>query len=144
MAMKQVARGALGGILFCALFAGVAAVAAQDADVAGEWSLTFTIPMRDRTVQGKLTLEVDGQDLKGTFQREGADTSSEVTGKIDGSSISFSMAGMGGRPGGGGPPGGGRGGMQITFEGTVEGDTMAGEFQVGQRGSGDWSAERAA
>lgn len=129
------------GAVACALIVGSWSMAAQEVDVAGTWNLTFTSPMRDRTVQGVLTLEVDGQDLKGTFQRQDSDAPSEVTGKIEGSSISFTMAGMGGRPGGA-PPGGGRGAMQITFEGTVAGDAMAGQFHVGDRGSGDWSAER--
>ena len=138
--------GLLAGMAICALLVGSVAVAEQDADVTGAWNLTFAFPGRDgsmRTIEGTLTLEVDGQDLKGTFQRAGGDTSSEVTGKIEGSSINFAMAGMGGRPGGGGPPGGGRGGgMQLTFAGTVEGDAMSGEFNLGDRGSGDWSAAR--
>jgi hypothetical protein len=134
--------GLLAGMAVCLLLVGSVAVAEQDADVAGAWTLTLTIPMRDgRTVEGTLTFEVDGQDLKGTFQRAGGDTSSEVTGKIEGSAISFTMAGMGGRPGGGG--GGGRGGgMQFIFAGTVDGDAMSGEFEIGDRGSGDWSAKR--
>ena len=139
--------GLFAGMAICALLVGSVAVAEQDADVAGAWDLTFTIPMRDggsRAVEGTLTFEVDGRDLQGTFLRAGGDTSSEVTGKIEGSAINFAMAGMGGRPGGGGPPGGGqRGGMQLTFEGTVEGDAMSGEFNLGERGSGDWSAKRA-
>ena len=124
-------------------------MAGQSADVAGEWTLSFTISMRQtRTVEGTLTLEVDGNSLSGTFQRAGADTSAAVTGTLEGSTINFAMTGMGGRPGGGGgggrPPGGGRrGGMQITFEGTVDGDSMSGQYQVGDRASGDWSAERA-
>jgi hypothetical protein len=132
----------LAAVALCPMLLGSVVVVAQDNALAGAWNLTFTVPMRNRTVQGVLTLEVDGHDLKGTFQREGSDTSSEVTGKIEGSSISFSMTGMRRGPGGGGPPGRG-GGVQMTFAGTVEGDTMAGEFQVGDRGSGEWSAERA-
>jgi hypothetical protein len=144
--------GLMVGIVVAVLLAGSIAVARQNADVAGAWALTLTIPMREgRTVTGTLTFEVDGQDLKGTFEREGGDTSTEVTGKIEGTSINFTMVGMGGRPGGGGgrppggaPPGGGRGGgMQFIFAGTVDGDTMSGEFEIGDRGSGDWSAERA-
>ena len=138
--------GLLAGMAVCVLLVGSVALAEQDADVAGAWALTLTIPMGEgRTIEGTLTFEVDGQDLKGTFQRAGSDTSSEVTGKIEGSSINFSMTGMGGRPGGGGgrPDGSRGGGRQITFEGTVEGDAMSGEFQLGERGSGDWSAKRA-
>ena len=136
--------GLLAGMAVCVLLVGSVALAGQDADVAGEWNLTFTIPMREgRTVEGTLSFEVDGQDLKGTFQRAGGDTSSDVTGKIEGSSISFTMVGGGGRPGGGGPPGGGRGGgMQFIFTGTVDGDAMSGEFEIGDRGSGDWSAKK--
>ncbi len=143
--------GFLMGIAVAVLLVGSTAMAEQDADVEGVWTLTLTIPMREgRTVTGALTLEVDGQDLKGTFQREGGDTSTEVTGKIEDSAISFTMVGMGGRPGGGGrppgsaPPGGGRGGgMPFVFAGTVDGDAMSGEFEIGDRGSGDWSAKRA-
>ncbi len=138
--------GLLAGMAVCALLVGSVAVAEQDADVAGAWALTLTIPRGEgRTVEGTLTFEVDGQDLKGTFQRAGGDNSTEVTGKVEGSSISFSMTGMGGRPGGGGGgrPGGGRGGgMQFIFAGTVDGDAMSGEFEIGDRGSGNWAAKR--
>lgn len=128
----------------CAL-AGIALPAqAQDADVSGAWILSFELGGGRRggggPVTGTLTLEVDGGAITGTFQREGQENAADVTGTIEGNSITFRLAGMGGRRGGGG--GGGQRGGGPTFTGTVEGETMSGEVSFGNRGATEWSARR--
>lgn len=129
------------GVIACALLLSAPTFAAQETDISGEWVLTMNMPMGGgRTFTGTLTLEVADGEITGTYQREGAENASEVTGKIEGDEITFTMAGMGGgrRPGGGG---GGGGARQITFTGKVEGEGMSGTVSFG-RGEGTWTAER--
>lgn len=129
------------GAIACALLVSMPALAAQEADVSGEWVLTMTTPMGGgRTITGALTLEVEDGEITGTFLREGAEQPSEITGSVEGSEISFTMTGMGARRGRG--PGGGRGGgFQLTFTGTVEGEVMSGTVEL-PRATGEWTAER--
>jgi hypothetical protein len=125
------------------LLAGGTALAAQNANVAGDWLMTITTPQGERTVT--LHIEQDGANLTGTSQVEGQEEPSPLTGTIDGNNITLNMQGMGrGRGGGGG--GGGRGGG-MPWEGVVDGDTMSGERTMPGRGGGEgftlqWTAVR--
>ena len=141
--------GLLVGVVAFVLMAGSSALAEQAADVTGTWAFSMTLP-NGNTMSGTLLLEQDGEELKGTFTREGQDQEQEVTGKIEESAVTFSFArgggrgrrgGRGGGGGGGGGGRGGRGGFQLSFEGTVDGDAMSGTANFG-RGEAEWTAER--
>lgn len=140
--------GMLGISVACALLLLPTAGAAQE--VAGAWAMTINLPMGGgRTVNGTLTLQVDGTSLSGTWQAEGSEQTQEVTGTIEGSAVNFSWTGgLGGRRGGGrrggggGRRGGGRGGLTLAFTGTVADETMSGTVALGDFGEGEWSAKR--
>jgi len=132
------------GFAAALLMASNAAYAIQNADVTGEWLMTLTLPSGDERVV-TLNLEQDGTAITGTSLAEGQEEPTEVTGTIEGNSVTLNMAmGRGGRGGGGGGGGGGRGGRggPRAWEGTVDGDTMSGTISMGQRGDMEWTAKR--
>ena len=132
------------GFAAALLMASSAAYAIQNADVAGEWLMTLTLPNGNERVT-TLNLEQDGTAITGTALAEGQEEPSEVTGTIDGNAITLNMAmgrGRGGGGGGGGRGGSGRGGGARAWEGTVDGDTMSGTLSMGQRGDMEWTATR--
>ena len=134
------------GFAAALLLATNVALAAQNAEVAGEWLMTISTPNGDRTIT--LNIEQDGSTLTGTSVAEGQEEPSELTGTIDGNNITLNGVRLGGRGrggGGGGGGGGGRGGAP--WEGTVDGDTMSGERTFAGRGGGEgmtitWTATR--
>lgn len=124
--------------------------AAQNADVAGEWTLTMSLP-NGNTRTAELTLEQDGTELKGTWLGEGQEEPTEITGTVEGNNVTIvtqgfpGRGGRGGGGGGGGRGGGGRGGGgPLEWKGTVDGDKLSGTMEAGGgRFTIEWSAERA-
>ena len=131
------------GLAAALLMASNAAFAIQNADVAGEWLLTMTLPSGDERVM-TLNLEQDGTAITGTVLREGQEEPSEVTGTVEGNNVTLYLpgGGRGGRGGGGGGGGGGEQRPPRAYEGTVDGDTMTGTLSMGQRGEMQWTAKR--
>ena len=114
---------------FIACLALVPMAAAQDADVSGTWTATFTTDGQDHPAT--LTLKTDGAKATGTIasvQRGETDISGTVQGKTV--TLSFTMQGQDGP-------------MPIAMKGDVDGDTMTGTFDFGQ-GTGTWTAKRGA
>jgi hypothetical protein len=101
---------------------------AQDVNVTGDWEMTTQSPRGERT--STVHFEQDGEKLSVTTQTMRGD---EVTGEgtIKGNEIEWTIT-MSTQ----------RGEFTITYKGTVEGDTMSGEAQMGDRGSMEWTAKR--
>ncbi|PFG73637.1 hypothetical protein [Tepidiforma thermophila] len=97
--------------------------------VDGTWNITLSTPMGERPAQ--LTLKTDGNALSGTFGSERG--SQEFSGgTVDGNNVSWKTMFNGAM----GP-------MELTFSGTVDGDTIGGTVQFGAFGSGTWKGTRA-
>jgi hypothetical protein len=117
--------------VLCLAIAGMVGVAvAQDAQVAGTW--TLSAPGRGGAVQNSaLTLKQDGQNLTGTLS--GGRGDAPVTGTIKGNAITFSVS----RTNQNGDT------MKTDYTGTVSGASMKGT--VNMRGNSvDWTATKGA
>lgn len=122
--------GAKLGLGVCAaLFVtGMAAMAADDANVAGSWQMTFQ--GRQGPVNQTLTIEQDGGKIKGTLKGQRGEAPLE--GSIKGNDISFTVKRT--------TP---RGEMVLQYKGTVDGDSMKGTFEAGGGNfNGDWTAKK--
>jgi hypothetical protein len=121
---------ALLAMLCLAIFAAAGISSAQDAKVAGTW--TLSAPGRGGTMQNStLTLTQDGQKLTGTLAGGRGDT--PVTGTITGNNITFSVS----RTNQNGDT------VKTDYTGTVSGDSMKGT--VNMRGNSvDWTAAKGA
>jgi len=103
-------------------------MSAYAVDVTGDWELTM------ETRRGEMTRDVkfvqEGENL--TVTMEGF-RGGEVTGEgtVKGNEIEWTITRS--------TP---RGEMTITYTGTIEGDTMSGEVQMGDRGSVKWTAKK--
>lgn len=97
-------------------------------DVSGEWEMTFSSPRGERT--SVMTIEQDGDKIIVTMEGFRGD---ELTGEgtVSGEDIEWTVKMD--------TP---RGEFSITYKGTVSGDTMSGEAQMGERGSMEWSAKK--
>lgn len=103
-------------------------LSAQEVNVTGDWELTTETP------RGKMTREVhfeqEGENLIVTMEgREGEEVTGEGT--VKGNEIEWTVTRS--------TP---RGEFTMTYTGTVEGDTMSGEVQMGDRGSIEWTATK--
>ncbi len=97
--------------------------------VDGTWNITLSTPMGERPAQ--LTLKTDGNALSGAFGSERG--SQEFSGgTVDGNNVNFKTSFTGAM----GP-------MELTFAGTVDGDSISGTVQFGAFGSGTWKGTRA-
>jgi hypothetical protein len=114
--------------VLCFAIAGIVGVAAaQDAQVAGVWTLSSQ--GRGGNMQNNpLTLKQDGQKLTGTIAgpRGGE---APLTGTISGNNITFSVTVTTD--------------VTIQYTGTVSGDSMKGSLTVGQN-TEDWTATKGA
>jgi len=101
---------------------------AYQVDVTGEWELTITTPRGEMTsdirfVQEGENLTVTTKDRQGNeITGQGTVTDNEIEWTITRSTP--------------------RGEMTVTYKGKIEGDTMSGEAQMGERGGVKWSATR--
>lgn len=105
----------------------------QDIDVTGDWEMTSETPRGVRTQT--IHFEQDGEKLTVTMQGgfRGGQEGGEITaeGTIKGNKIEWSFTRN--------TP---RGEVTTKYKGTVEGNTMSGEVDRGQRGTAPWSAKR--
>jgi hypothetical protein len=118
-ARKLILAGAAGLLVSLAAFA---------ADVSGNWNLSIETPQGTRTPT--MTLTQKGEELTGTYHSQRGDM--PLTGTIKGKEIKFGYT-----------MGGGDRSMTISYEGTVEGDSMSGKMTMGQMGEGKFTAKKA-
>jgi len=114
-------------VLFPALLSG------HYVDVTGDWEMTTESPRGERTQT--IHFEQDGEKLTVTMQggMRGGQGGEEITaeGTIEGNKVEWTFTRS--------TP---RGDFSTKYTGTVEGDTMSGEVDRGQRGTAPWSAKR--
>ena len=117
-------------VLFPAILSG------QDIDLTGDWEMTTESPRGPRTQT--IHIEQDGEKLTVTIQggvgrRGGQGGGGEITaeGRIQGNKVEWSFTRN--------TP---RGDFTTKYAGAVEGDTMSGEVDRGERGTAPWSAKR--
>ena len=108
----------------------------QDIDLTGDWEMTTESPRGERTQT--IHIEQDGETLTVTMtggmgRRGGQGGGGEITaeGMIQGNKVEWSFTRN--------TP---RGEFTTKYTGTVEGDTMSGQVDRGQRGTAPWSAKR--
>jgi hypothetical protein len=102
---------------------------AKDVDVTGDWEMTMESP-RGGEITRAVHFEQDGEKLTVTMESQRGD---EITaeGTIKENVVEWTVSRE--------TP---RGAMTMTYKGTVEGDTMTGTVEMGDFGSGDWTAKR--
>jgi hypothetical protein len=114
-------------VLFPALLSG------QDINVTGDWEMTTESPRGERTQT--IHIEQDGEKLTLTMQggMRGGQGGEEIKaeGTIQGNKVEWSITRN--------TP---RGEFTSKYTGTVEGDSMSGEVDRGERGTAPWSAKR--
>ena len=110
------------------LVALLAAPAAAQINITGDWDMTITSPQGTNTV--KVTLTQDGESVAGLFKSQFGEL--PVAGALTGDdlNIAFSLPIQGQV-------------VDIVMTGKVEGPTLAGKVQFGGFGEGDWTAKRA-
>ena len=108
----------------------------QDIDLTGDWEMTTESPRGERTQT--IHIEQDGETLTvtmagGVGRRGGQGGGGEITaeGTIQGNKVEWSFTRN--------TP---RGEFTTKYTGTVEGNTMSGQVDRGQRGTAPWSAKR--
>ncbi len=112
---------------FCILLLLVASMSAQEVNVTGDWEMTITTPRRERTLD--VNFKQEGEKLTVTMQGRGGEVTAEGT--VKGNEIEWTITRS--------TP---RGEFTMTYTGKIEGDTMSGEFQLGDFGSGEWKAKK--
>ena len=102
-------------------------VNAQDVNVTGDWEMTTQSPRGERT--SDVHFEQEGEKLTVTMQLMGEEVTAEGT--VKGNIIEWSITRSTQR-----------GDFTISYKGTVEGDTMSGEAQMGDFGTMEWRATK--
>jgi hypothetical protein len=102
-------------------------LSANSADVTGDWEITIQSPRGERT--SDIHFEQDGEKLAVTMQMMGQEVTAEGT--VKGNKIEWSVTRSTQR-----------GDMTIAYSGTVDGDTMSGEAQMGDFGAMEWTAKK--
>jgi hypothetical protein len=100
---------------------------AQEVDISGDWELTSE--MRGREITQNLKIVQDGEKITVTMEGRMGEQTGEGT--IKGNKVEWSIT-MNTQ----------RGEFTITYTGTVEGDTMKGEAQMGDFGAREWTAKK--
>lgn len=103
-------------------------LAAQEVNVTGDWELTTKSPRGERTQT--IHIEQNGENITVTMQGRGGEEI-KAEGTVKGNKIEWSVTRN--------TP---RGEFTITYTGTVEGDTMSGEAQMGDFGTREWTAKK--
>jgi hypothetical protein len=111
------------------LVALVAAPAAAQVNLTGDWDMTIESPQGTNTV--KVTLTQDGEKITGLFKSQMGEL--PFTGTLTGVDLKFGFS----------LPIQGQS-LDIVMTGKVDGPNLAGKVQFGGFGEGDWSAKRAA
>ena len=99
----------------------------QEVVISGDWELSAE--MRGREITQNVRFEQDGETL--TVTMEGRMGESTGEGTIKGNKVEWSITRSTQR-----------GEFTITYTGTVEGDTMSGEAQMGDFGAMEWTAKK--
>ncbi|MGD8536030.1 MAG: hypothetical protein PVF66_09300 [Candidatus Aminicenantes bacterium] len=114
---------ALGILILCGISLSAFAV-----DVSGTWDMTIQSDRGDWNTE--LTIEQEGEKIKVTmpgFQGDEMEAEGTVTdNKIE---FTFNISTQ-------------QGEFSITYKGTVEGDTMSGEADLGDFGTMEWTAKK--
>jgi hypothetical protein len=123
--MKIMRRVFLVALAAAAMVSG--AVFAADANVSGEWD--FTVETQAGPGNPHFSLKQDGTTLSGTYK--GALGEAPVTGTVKGNevTIKFKANAQGAD-------------LDVTYQGTVEGDTMKGKLSLGEFGDGTFTAKK--
>jgi hypothetical protein len=101
----------------------------QKVDVTGKWDMTVNTDQGARP--GTLTISKNGDTLAGSVSGPQGEIPVDISLKEKAITISMSMQTQ-------------NGSLDITMNGTVEGDQMSGQVSFGNSGSATWSARRAA
>lgn len=104
-----------------------AAQSGQSPDIAGKWDLTVVTSHGERPAS--LTITRSGDKLAGTITAPQGEVPVDITLQKNAITISFTTQGQ-------------NGSVNIVMSGTVDGDQMRGEVDMGGRGSGTWTARR--
>jgi hypothetical protein len=100
--------------------------AAAKVDVTGVWDMSVETP--NGTIENVATLKQEGEKLTGTLASQMGEIAMEGT--VVGNEIKWVLnIDMGGQQ------------VSIAFAGKVEGETMAGVFEMGGMGTAGWSAK---
>jgi hypothetical protein len=110
------------------LVAFLAAPAAAQISVTGDWDVTIESPQGANTV--KMTLTQDGEKISGLFKSQMGEL--PFTGTLTGVDVKAAFA----------LPVQGQS-LEIVMTGKVDGESMAGKVSFGGFGEGDWTAKRA-
>ncbi len=97
--------------------------------VSGEWDFTMTTPRGEMTSTAKFVQ--DGEKITVTMTNQRGESTGEGT--LKGADIEWTITRE--------TP---NGTFTVTYKGTVEGDTMKGQAQMGDRGATDWKATKKA
>jgi type 1 fimbria pilin len=121
---KSIKTVMLGLLLFGGIY-----LYASVIDVSGTWEMTSQTPRGDERVS-EITIEQDGDKITVTMPGFRGD---EMTGEgtVTDSKIEWTVN-MSTQ----------RGDFSITYKGTVEGDTMTGEAELGDFGTMEWTAKK--
>jgi len=103
-------------------------MSAQEVNVTGDWEMTFTTPRGDERTRD-IHFEQEGEKLTVTMQGRGGEVKGEGT--VKGNEIEWTITRS--------TP---RREFTMTYTGKIEGDTMSGEVQMGDFGSGEWKAKK--
>ncbi len=95
----------------------------------GTYKTEITTPRG--AAQGTLVLKTDGNSLSGTYSGVPGEVSSFEGGIVDGDRVSWSVEAN--------TP---RGAMMLGFKGTVSGDGISGEVQMGTLGSNTFKCQK--
>jgi hypothetical protein len=98
---------------------------AQTADVAGTWDITVNSPRGEMT--NPMTIVQDGEKITVTMTNPRGEATGQGT--VKGNDIEWSVVRT--------TP---RGEFTVVYKGTVNGNTMSGQAQMGDFGSMDWKA----
>ena len=101
----------------------------QKVDVTGKWDMTVNTDQGARP--GTLTISRNGDALAGSVSGPQGEIPVDISLKDKAITISMSVPTQNGT-------------LDITMNGTVEGDQMSGQVSLGNSGSATWSAKRAA
>lgn len=104
-------------LVFAAMFgqASVGEAAIKPASVSGKWQISWEA--RLGTAHGTVQMEQAESRLTGSYQ--GQLGTPKVSGTIDGKNVSFTLDFQGAHP------------FSLIFKGVVDGDKMAGKFEIG-------------
>lgn len=98
-------------------------------DVSGTWEFTMQTPRGDERTS-EMKIEQEGENIKVTMEGfQGDEMTGEGTIKEDQIEWTVNISTQ-------------RGDFSITYKGTVEGNAMSGEAQMGDFGTMEWSAKK--